>query len=101
MKKMNVMMMAAAMLLGGAMLKADTLSGVVTDTMCGLSHSGKPAERCTAGCVKNGSTLSLVVGDKVYEMKGKTEGMETLGGATVKVNGTLDGKTLTVDSYTK
>jgi hypothetical protein len=101
MKKMKVMMMAAAMLLGGAMLKADTMTGVVTDTMCGLNHSGKPADKCTAGCVKKGSTMSLVVGDKVYEMKGKTEGMEALGGATVKVSGKLAGNILEVDSYTK
>ena len=101
MKKMNVTMLAAALMLGGAMLKADTISGVVTDTMCGMNHNGKPAEKCTAGCVKKGSTLSLVVGDKVYEMKGKTEGMEALGGATVKVNGKIDGKTLEVASYTK
>lgn len=102
MKKMNVMMLAAAMLLGGAMLKAETLEGVVTDTMCGLSHNGKPADKCTAGCVKGGSGVSLIVGgSKLYALKGKTTGLEALGGATVKVNGKVTGTDVEVESFSK
>lgn len=102
MKKLNVMMLAAAMLLGGAVLHADTLEGVVTDTMCGLSHGGKPADRCTAGCVKNGSTISLIVGgDKLYTLKGKVAGLEAMGGATVKVTGKVTGTDVEVESFSK
>ena len=101
MKKMNVMMLAAAMLLGGAALRAEVLEGIVTDTMCGLSHNGKPADKCTAGCVKGGSTMSLVVGGKLYAMNGKVAGLEALGGSTVKVTGKVTGTDLAVESFAK
>ncbi len=101
MKKMKVMMLAAAMLMGSAALRAEVLEGVVTDTMCGLSHSGKPADKCTAGCVKNGSGISLIVGDKLYALKGKVTGLETMGGAKVKVTGKVTGTEVAVDSFAK
>ena len=101
MKKMNVMMLAATMLLGGAMLKAETLEGTVTDTMCGMNHNGKPAEKCTAGCVKGGSGVSLIVGDKLYALKGKTTGLEALGGSKVKVTGKVTGTDVAVESFAK
>src|SRR5579884_451425 len=46
-----------------------TLSGVVSDTMCGAKHmmEGSPAD-CTRACVGKGSKYALVVGDKVYTL---------------------------------
>ncbi len=52
--------------------KPATLTGVVTDSMCGASHMmpGKSAAECTRECVKGGSDYALLVGKKVYTLKG-------------------------------
>jgi hypothetical protein len=46
--------------------KSQTLTGEVSDAMCGAKHEmkGKAAE-CTRACMKHGSQYALVVGDKV------------------------------------
>src|SRR4051794_25971122 len=45
-----------------------TLTGEVSDAMCGAAHmQGAPAE-CTHACVSRGSKYALVVGDKVYAL---------------------------------
>jgi hypothetical protein len=50
--------------------KSQTLTGEVSDAMCGAKHEmpGKAAD-CTRGCVKHGSKYALVVGDKVYTLE--------------------------------
>ncbi|MGC2249006.1 MAG: hypothetical protein WA609_20550, partial [Terriglobales bacterium] len=47
--------------------KNKTLTGEVSDAMCGAKHQmpGAAAD-CTRACVKHGSNYALVVGDKVY-----------------------------------
>jgi hypothetical protein len=49
-----------------------TLTGVVSDSMCGAKHMAKDksAADCTRECVKAGSDYALVVGDKIYPLKG-------------------------------
>ena len=48
--------------------KSQTLTGEVSDAMCGAKHEmGKPAD-CTRACIKHGSKYALVVGDKVYTL---------------------------------
>jgi len=39
--------------------KAQTVTGQVSDAMCGAKHQGDPAQ-CTRGCVKKGSKYALV-----------------------------------------
>jgi hypothetical protein len=48
-----------------AVAHAETLTGTVSDTMCGKSHMmpGKSDADCTRACVKEGSDYALVVGD--------------------------------------
>lgn len=51
-----------------------TLTGQISDSMCGKSHAGmgdmgKNPKECTAGCVKAGGKYVFVSGDKVYEIK--------------------------------
>jgi len=84
--------------------KSQTLTGVVSDTMCGAKHDempDKPAE-CTRGCVKHGASYSLVVGDKVYTLqtsdKGALDKLNDLAGAKAKVSGDINGDTITVKS---
>ena len=51
-----------------------TLTGQISDSMCGKSHAGmgemgKNPKDCTAGCVKAGAKYIFVSGDKIYDIK--------------------------------
>lgn len=79
--------------------KTSTFTGVIGDSMCGAKHmSGSPAE-CTRSCVKQGSAYALVVGDKVYTLKGGDAAtLDKLAGEKATVTGTLNGTTIEVSS---
>jgi len=81
-----------------AIAQAETLTGTVSDTMCGKKHmmAGKSDADCTRACVKEGSDYALVVGDKVYTLKGDKAAIDKFAGATATVTGTAKGDTLTV-----
>jgi len=54
-----------------------TLTGQISDSMCGKSHAamgemGKNQKDCTAGCVKTGAKYVFVSGDKIHDIKNKT-----------------------------
>jgi hypothetical protein len=81
--------------------KSQTLTGEVSDAMCGAKHEmpGSAAD-CTHACVKHGSKYALVVGDKVYTLettdKAALDKLNDLAGAKAKVTGEVDGTTVTV-----
>jgi hypothetical protein len=77
-----------------------SLTGTVTDTMCGAKHmmADASAEKCTRECVKQGSDYGLVSGDKVYTLKGDAKLMDKYAGQRVTVTGDLSGMTMTVHS---
>ena len=80
--------------------KTSTFTGEIGDAMCGAKHAGgeSPAE-CTRACVKQGSAYALVVGDKVYKLKGgDAAALDKLAGEKATVTGTLDGDTISVAS---
>jgi hypothetical protein len=83
--------------------KSQTLTGEVSDAMCGAKHEmqGKPAD-CAHACVKHGSKYALVVGDKVYTLetsdKAALAKLDNLAGAKAKVTGEVDGTTIAVKS---
>jgi hypothetical protein len=83
--------------------KSQTLTGQVSDAMCGARHeeSTNPAE-CTRGCVKHGANYALVVGDKVYTLqtsdKAALDSLDKLAGAKATVTGDVDGTTISVKS---
>ncbi|HKM48719.1 MAG TPA: hypothetical protein VJX69_14095 [Terriglobales bacterium] len=83
--------------------KSQTLTGEVSDAMCGAKHEmpGKPAD-CTRACMQHGSKYALVVGDKVYILetsdKAALDKLNDLAGAKAKVTGEVDGTTITVKS---
>jgi hypothetical protein len=83
--------------------KSQTLTGEVSDAMCGSKHEmkGKPAD-CTRACMKHGSQYALVVGDKVYTLdasdKAALDKLNDLAGAKAKVTGEVDGTTIAVKS---
>jgi hypothetical protein len=80
-----------------------TLTGTVSDAMCGAKHEmpGNAAE-CTRGCVKHGSKYALVVGDKVYTLetadKAALDKLNSLAGAAAKVTGDVNGDSIAVKS---
>ena len=77
-------------------------AGVVTDTMCGANHKmmgNTPPAQCTVQCVKSNPEkikCALVEGDNVYVLSDQ-QTPETFAGQKVKVTGTLDAKTRTID----
>lgn len=75
-----------------------TFTGIVSDSMCGAKHMMKDAAQCTRECVKPGSDYALVVGDKVYTLKGNKAQIDKLAGERATVKGKLSGDTITVDS---
>ena len=83
--------------------KLQTLTGEVSDAMCGAKHEmpGKAAD-CTRGCIQHGSKYALVVGDKVYILetsdKAALDKLNDLAGAKAKVTGEVAGDTITVKS---
>ena len=109
-KYLSVLLIGGAMLLGGALLTQtslaqygeegsdlQTLEGVISDSKCGASHSGRDPVKCTMGCLKNGSSYVLVVGDKVYKLDGNLgSGMNNVAGKGARVTGKVDGDTILV-----
>jgi hypothetical protein len=99
-------------LLAGAALAAApasrTFTGTITDNMCGKAgHSqmrmGPTDAECTTACVSaHGATYVLYDGKNVYALSDQRT-PETFAGQRVRVVGTLDSKTMTiqVDSMTK
>jgi len=85
--------------------KTQTLTGTVSDAMCGAKHemAGSPAE-CTRACVGKGSRYTLVVGDKVYTLdttdKAALATLDKQAGANVTVKGSVEGDTIHVASVT-
>jgi len=78
-----------------------SLTGVVTDNMCGKKHimmPGKPDSECIRACVKAGANYALLVGDKVYVLKGDAKQFDQLAGKKVKVSGDVSGNTVAVVS---
>jgi hypothetical protein len=86
--------------------KPQTLTGKVSDSMCGAKHvmAGKDAD-CARECVKRGANYSLVVGDKVYTLattdKATLDKLSELAGSNAKVTGDVNGDSIAVQSVAK
>ena len=97
------MLIGLAAVPGLAAGKSESLTGEVSDAMCGAKHEmkGKAAE-CTRVCMQHGSKYALVVGDKVYTLettdKAALDKLNDLAGAKAKVTGEVDGTTIAVKS---
>ena len=99
----NVLMsglLAGSLLAGAALLRAQdqTLTGVVSNTHCGLKHSAPSASdaSCVKSCVGRGASYALVVGDKIYTLEGGKTDLEKLAGLKASVSGHVDGTTVHV-----
>jgi hypothetical protein len=83
-----------------AFAQQQTLTGTLTDSMCGTSHMAKdktPAE-CTRMCVKDGMKYALAADKKLYTLEGHEAELSKLAGQKVTVKGTLKGDTVSVES---
>jgi hypothetical protein len=83
-----------------AMAATTTLTGMITDDMCGAKHmmKGKSDAECIRGCVRGGAKFALLVGDKLYVLSGMNSEVSALAGQKVTVTGTLKDNTLSVAS---
>jgi hypothetical protein len=79
---------------------SQTLTGTVSDAMCGAHHmiQGAAAAQCTRKCVKQGSDFALVSGSQVYTLKGDKSQFDKLAGQKVTIKGKVNETTVTVDS---
>jgi len=59
------------------------------------------AAECIRACVKNGSDLALLSGDKLYPPQGRQVLFDKWAGQTVTVQGKVSGTTITVDAMTE
>jgi hypothetical protein len=83
-----------------AMAATTTLTGVITDDMCGAKHMmpGKSDAECTRACVKHGAKFAVVADGKVIVLDGKASEVSALAGQKATVSGELNGSTLKVGS---
>ncbi|MFZ0592715.1 MAG: hypothetical protein WAM39_19810 [Bryobacteraceae bacterium] len=90
-----------------ALAASSTLTGKITDSMCGKDHSmmaegGKQPnpKECTLACVKSGSKFVFVSQGKVYEISNQDlPALKTFAGDTVRLTGEIqpDGKSIKAD----
>ena len=92
-----VFTLGAASLFGQA---TQTITGTVTDAMCGAHHMMKDATaaQCTRACIKQGADFALASGGKVYILKGDKSQLDKFAGENVSVKGKVNGNTISVDS---
>jgi hypothetical protein len=87
-------------LLSVATLTAAEWTGAISESGCGLKHATGGAEKCVQACVKKGAAPVFVVDGKVVRIANGEKVMDFLG-QEVKVNGRMEGNTVTVDSIAK
>ena len=98
--RLRSLTLAAAVTLTASAAFAETFTGTVSDTMCGKKHmmAGATDAKCIDECIKGGADYALVIGDKVYTLKGDKAQLAKLAGAKVVVDGDLSGDTVTAKS---
>lgn len=102
MRQRTLTLLTAGLLLAASPAFAATLTGTVSDTMCGKTHgemAGKSDADCVRSCVKGGASYALVTADKVYTLKASKDQMTILdknAGAKVIIDGDTSGNTITV-----
>jgi hypothetical protein len=100
MRHRSLALVAAGLALTTSLALAETFTGTVSDTMCGKKHmmAGDSDAQCVRACVKDGADYALVIGDKVYTLKGDKTQIDKLAGDKVVIDGQLSGDTLTAKS---
>ncbi len=75
------------------------LTGVVSDSHCGVKHAAASdaATACVGKCVAGGASYVLVSDGKVYQLDAQDK-FKDFAGKSVKVTGTVDGDKIAVES---
>lgn len=72
-----------------------TLTGTVSDSMCGQQHMEADAVKCTRACVGHGAKYMLIVGEKVYSLnttdKALRAKLDEQAGSKATVTGNVNG----------
>jgi hypothetical protein len=91
MKYLSIILAVSGIL--GAAQAPQTLTGVITDTMCGVKHDMKAHSDadCVKLCTKGSAQYALVDGEKVWRLSDQ-KGSANFAAQRVKVLGTLDEK---------
>lgn len=102
-RMLAVTLIVAAFACGATSLNAAnmTLTGEVSDAMCGAKHPIADAAACTRACVGKGSDYALVVKGKAYTLKASDKekaDLDKLAGKMATVTGDVSGTTMTVAS---
>ena len=93
--------MFAALCAIPVMAATTTLTGVITDDMCGKTHTmmpGKPDADCVRECVKSGAKFAVMSNGKLVVLAGKNSELSALAGKKATISGELKGNTLNVTS---
>jgi len=79
---------------------AQTLAGVISDSMCGRKHmaTGKTPAQCVAECVRSNAHYVLVANGRIYTLEGKPQTIAPFAGKHVRINGELKGNTVAIVS---
>ena len=89
-KRMLLTTMFATLAVAG---KAETFTGVITDTMCGAKHDmkGHSDADCVKLCAKGSAQFALFDGQNVFRLSDQKNPAK-FAGQQVKITGTLDPK---------
>ena len=100
---MNIRIGAAAVVLlctTGARAADQTLTGTISDGMCGSSHQGMPTKmtdrECTQDCASKGAQYVLVSEGHVYKLTNHAADLKAHAGHMVNVIGEVKGDTMRV-----
>jgi hypothetical protein len=83
---------------------AESMTGYVSESHCAAKHSSPSAAntKCVQTCLKGGSDPVLVSEGKVYKIDAASKDQVVAhAGENVKIDGTLNGDTVTVSSIEK
>ena len=95
--KLTLILFATGAITSSAVL-GETITGTITDTMCGASHTmmkGQPDADCVKMCVKGSAEYALYDGKTVWKLSDQKT-PANFAGKKVKVTGTADPKTKTI-----
>ena len=97
MKKVGLLVFAVLVFGSLSFAGSKNITGVVSDSHCGLKHSTAGNAGCVEHCVSGGATYVLVSNGKVYQLDAQDK-FKGLGGKEVTVTGKLKGTNITVSS---
>lgn len=80
---------------------AETMTGTISDAVCGAKHAAAAAgdTACVKSCIKRGAAPVLVSDGKVYQIAAASrDKVVALAGQKVTVNGKIEGDTVTIET---